>query len=105
MKITKIECFPVFLRLDKLMLFGVHVIPGSDAVVVKIHTDEGIIGVGETGTASLNYSGDSQDSAMAVINELFGTQVLLGEDPRNIDKLVNRIHNLAKHKSLYHCCN
>ena len=99
MKITKIECFPVLLKIKKPMIFGGHVIPGSDSVVVKIHTDEGIVGIAESGTASIQYSGESQDSVMGVINTAFGPEVLLGEDPCNIDKLVSRMHNMTKHNN------
>lgn len=99
MKIAKIECFPVLLKIKKPMIFGGHVIPGSDSVVVKIHTDDGLVGIAESGTASLGYSGESQESVMGAINGLFGPQILLGEDPCNIEKLVTQMYTRTKHNN------
>jgi L-alanine-DL-glutamate epimerase-like enolase superfamily enzyme len=66
---------------------------------VKLHTDEGVIGIGESGHASLGYIGEGQDSIMGIINNLFGPKILLGEDPRNIDKLVSRMDRMTKHNN------
>ena len=38
---------------------GGRVIPGSEPVVVKIYTDEGIVGIAEAGHASLGYIGEA----------------------------------------------
>jgi L-Ala-D/L-Glu epimerase len=99
MKIVKIECFPVILKYKRPNLMGGRVIPASEPVVVKIHTDEGIIGVAEAGHVSLGYIGEGQASVMEVINKLFGPQILLGQDPRNIEKLVNRMYRMTKHNN------
>lgn len=45
MKITRIECIPVSINFAKPMKMGGGVAGCADAVVVKIHTDEGITGV------------------------------------------------------------
>jgi len=68
----------------------------SDAVLVKIHTDEGITGIAETGDTSPWYMGESQDSIMYNINHVFGPQILLGEDPFNIDRIVAKMDRAAK---------
>ena len=99
MKIAKIECFPILIKCKKPMIFGGHVIPGSDSVLIKITTDDGLIGIAESGTASFGYSGESQDSVMGIINGLFGPQVLLGEDPYNIEKLVIKMRGMTKHNN------
>ena len=96
MKITKIECIPVSLKFAKPMKMGGGTAVCADAVVVKIHTDEGITGICETGDTSPWYMGESQDSIMYNINNVFGPQVLLGEDPFNIDQIVARMDRAAK---------
>jgi L-alanine-DL-glutamate epimerase-like enolase superfamily enzyme len=98
-KITKIECIPVILPYKKPNLMGGRVIPASEPVFVKIHTDEGITGIAEAGHASLGYIGEGQDSVMGVINNLFGPQILLGADPFNIEKLVNKCYRMTKHNN------
>jgi L-alanine-DL-glutamate epimerase-like enolase superfamily enzyme len=99
MKISKIECIPVMIKYKRPSVMGSRVIPGSEPVVVKIHTDEGIVGIAEAGHASLGYIGEGQDSVMGIINDLFGPQILLGENPCNVDKLVNRMYRMTKHNN------
>ena len=96
MKITKIECMPVSLHFAKPMKMGGGVADCADTVVVKIHTDEGITGICETGDTSPWYMGESQDSIMHNINKVYGPQVLLGEDPFNIERIVARMDKTAK---------
>jgi len=96
MKITKIECIPVSMRFAKPMKMGGGVADCADAVVVKIHTDEGITGICETGDTSPWYMGESQDSIMHNINKVYGPQVLLGEDPFKIEKIVAGMDKAAK---------
>ncbi len=96
MKITRIECIPVSMRFAKPMKMGGGTADCADAVVVKIHTDEGITGICETGDTSPWYMGESQDSIMHNINKVYGPQVLLGEDPFNIEKIVTGMDKAAK---------
>ncbi|MEM2454674.1 MAG: mandelate racemase/muconate lactonizing enzyme family protein [Candidatus Bathyarchaeia archaeon] len=53
------------------------------AILIKLHTDEGIVGYGELGGGS---------ATIAALQEQFAP-ILLGEDPFNIDKIVHRIEN------------
>jgi L-alanine-DL-glutamate epimerase-like enolase superfamily enzyme len=96
MKITRIECIPVSIPFAKPMKMGGGTAAVSDAVVVKVHTDEGVTGVCETGDTSLWYMGESQDSIMYNITRVFGPQILLGEDPFNIEKIIARMDKAAK---------
>jgi L-alanine-DL-glutamate epimerase-like enolase superfamily enzyme len=95
MKITKIECIPVSINFAKPIKMGGGVAKCADSVVVKIHTDEGITGVSETGDTSPWYMGESQDSIMHNINSVYGP-FLLGEDPFNIETIVARMDKAAK---------
>ncbi len=96
MKITQIECFPVSLKFAKPMIMSWGAEYASDVVVVKIHTDAGVTGICETGGTSSWYMGESQDSIMHNINAVFGSQILLGEDPFKIEKIVARMDRSVK---------
>jgi L-alanine-DL-glutamate epimerase-like enolase superfamily enzyme len=96
MKITKIECIPVSLPFAKPIVMSGGAAKCADAVVVKIYTDEGITGIAETGDTSPWYMGESQDSIMHNINRVFGPQILLGEDPFNIERIVARMDRAAR---------
>jgi L-alanine-DL-glutamate epimerase-like enolase superfamily enzyme len=95
MKITRIECIPVSLKFAKPVVMSGGAEAASHVVLVKIHTDEGITGITETGGTSPWYMGESQDSIMHNINSVFGP-ILLGEDPFNIETIVARMDKAAK---------
>jgi L-alanine-DL-glutamate epimerase-like enolase superfamily enzyme len=96
MKITKIECIPVSIPFVKPIVMSGGAAKCADAVVLKIHTDEGITGIAETGDTSLWYMGESQDSILSNIINVFGPQILLGEDPFNIERIVARMDKAAR---------
>jgi len=97
MKITKVECIPVTLPYKKPMKIGKHTSPAANSIVVKIYTDEGITGIGESGHGGIGYTGDNQDSIISVIKENYAPAALLGEDPFNIEKIVARMEKAAKY--------
>jgi L-alanine-DL-glutamate epimerase-like enolase superfamily enzyme len=96
MKITKIECIPVSIPFVKPIVMSGGPAKQADSVVLKIHTDEGITGIAECGDTSLWYMGESQDSIMYNITSIFGPQILLGEDPFNIETIVAKMDKAAR---------
>ncbi|MGD9143132.1 MAG: mandelate racemase/muconate lactonizing enzyme family protein [Dehalococcoidia bacterium] len=96
MKITSIECIPLSIHFVKPIVMSGGAAACSDAVLLKIHTDEGITGISETGDTSMWYMGESQDSILYNIVNVFGPQILLGEDPFNIEKIVARMDKAVK---------
>jgi len=86
--IDRIECLPLTTKFKKPFPMGGGLEKGPACVVVKIYTDDGIMGIGDTGATSTWYQGETQDSIMGMINGVFGPTILLGEDPFNIEKIV-----------------
>lgn len=84
MKITRIEPIPICVPLKKGLTaktaHGEHAV--SPYVLVKVHTDAGIVGLGEATISGL-WSGETQAGTVAVIAEYLAPQ-LLGKDPRDI---------------------
>jgi L-alanine-DL-glutamate epimerase-like enolase superfamily enzyme len=84
MKITHIEPIPVSVPLKKGLsaktAHGEHAT--SFFVIVRVHTDEGLVGFGEA-TISALWSGETQAGTVAAINNYIGP-VLVGTDPRDI---------------------
>lgn len=84
MKITRIEPIPVCVPLKKGMTaktaHGEHAT--SPYVIVKVHTDAGLVGLGEATISGL-WSGETQAGTVAVIAEYLAPQ-LIGKDPRDI---------------------
>ena len=99
MKITKIECIPITIPIKQKVVMSGGPLLGSTLVLVKMHTDEGITGIADSGGTSEWYGGDTQEAIMAMINSYFGPQALLGEDPFKIEKIVARMDKIAKHNN------
>lgn len=87
MKITRIETIPVSVPLKPGMTaktaHGEHAT--SPYVIVRVHTDQGLLGLGEATVTAL-WSGETQATAMAVINNCIAP-ALLGRDPRDITEI------------------
>ncbi|OFW56075.1 MAG: mandelate racemase [Actinobacteria bacterium RBG_16_64_13] len=99
MRITKVECIPVSIPFVKPIVMSGGPATQSDAVVIKIHTDEGITGIGETGDTSLWYMGESQDSIMHNLTKVFAPQIIIGEDPFNIETIVAKMDKATRANS------
>jgi L-alanine-DL-glutamate epimerase-like enolase superfamily enzyme len=95
MRISKIECIPVTSKFSQPFPMGGGIELGSASVILKLHTDEGITGIADSGGTSAWYRGESQDSMMSVINNIFAP-LLLGEDPTCIEKIVARMDHAAR---------
>lgn len=84
MKIVGIEAIPVCVPLKKGMTaktaHGEHAV--SPYVIVKVHTDEGLVGLGEATISGL-WSGETQAGTVAAITEYIAPQ-LVDKDPRDI---------------------
>jgi L-alanine-DL-glutamate epimerase-like enolase superfamily enzyme len=96
MKITKVECIPVSVPFAKPIVMSAGPVTMADGVVLKIHTDEGVTGVGETGDTSLWYMGETQDSIMHNLTKVFAPQMLVGEDPFNIETIVAKMDKATR---------
>ena len=88
MKITGIELIPITVRFQSPFeeSFGT-VGKKEDNVIVRIHTEERISGVGEACTLGPFYCGESQETVMGIIANHLYPKVLEGEDPFNIDPI------------------
>ena len=96
MLITRVEAIPVRVPLKPGMVtktaHGDH--HTSDYVIVKVHTDEGIVGLGEA-TVSALWSGETSKSCAAALDDLIGP-ALIGADPTQITALRQRMDFLIK---------
>jgi len=78
MRITAVDTFPVALPLSRPIQMSHVTIAQSNNVLVKIATDEGIVGWGE-GVEAMDVTGENQGRIRAAL-EYFGA-LLIGADP------------------------
>jgi muconate cycloisomerase len=96
MKIIRIEPIPVCVPLKKGMTaktaHGEH--RTSPYVLVRVHTDEGLVGLGEATISGL-WSGETQAGTIAALRDYL-SPVVLGKDPRDITSLRRAMDYIIK---------
>lgn len=95
MRITQIECIPYSIVFKRPFPMGGGLEKGTSGVLMKMYTDEGIVGIADTGGTSPWYRGETQDSIIGIIKNVFA-EILFGEDPFNIEKIVARMDQAAR---------
>ncbi|MBF6068602.1 mandelate racemase/muconate lactonizing enzyme family protein [Nocardia farcinica] len=75
MKITRVEAIPFAIPYRKPLRFASGEVHTAEHVLVRVHTDDGVVGVAEAPPRPFTY-GETQDSIVAVIRKLFAPQVV-----------------------------
>src|SRR5437773_5846756 len=86
MKITRVETIPVRVPIHPNLAIksgrgGSHAL--SPFLLVKIHTDDGIVGLGEA-SCTPRWSGEDQFTAQHFINQYFAP-LMIGQDPTRLE--------------------
>ncbi len=89
MKITDLEAVVVSLPRTDALTTAYSTATGATTVVVQIHTDEGLIGIGQTAVAPRSY-GETAEGIQANIQAHLAPAVM-GECPLNIHRLVGKM--------------
>lgn len=96
MKILRVEPIPVCVPMKKGMsaktAHGEHVT--SPYVIVRVHTDEGFVGLGEA-TISALWSGETQAGTVAAIRDYIAPAIT-GKDPRDITSIRRAMDYMIK---------
>jgi muconate cycloisomerase len=94
MKITRIETIPILVPIKPSLVIrsslGVHAT--SPFLLVRIHTDSGILGLGEASCTPL-WSGEDHGTAVRFVTNILAP-ALIGEDPCDIGRLTRRMDRL-----------
>ena len=75
MKISKVEAIPFSIPYRKPLRFASGEITAAEHVLVRLHTDDGIVGTAEAPPRPFTY-GETQTSIRAVIDGLFAPQII-----------------------------
>ena len=90
MKITALKVTAVNIPLLKPYHIAVlGTVESTQSVILELHTDEGLIGIGESDPA-LMFTGESQQTVMTMMKHHLGPAIL-GIDPRNIENIHARM--------------
>ncbi len=81
MKITDITTIRLKYTMPVAMADAIHYMPARLLLIVEVHTDAGIVGIGEAAA----YSGSIESLESVVLNDL--KPILIGQDPFQIERL------------------
>lgn len=84
MKIERIEAIPYSIPYAHPLRFASGEVHAAEHVLVRVHTDDGIVGVADTPPRPYTY-GETQASIVSVLSEIFAPQ-LIGLDPLDREK-------------------
>jgi L-alanine-DL-glutamate epimerase-like enolase superfamily enzyme len=87
MKIIGMEIFPLNVTFSLIKESFGTIGKNEDHVIIRMHTDEGVTGLGEASTLGPYYSGESGATVIDMLVNQFFPKVLEGEDPFNVDKI------------------
>ncbi|MEY4039849.1 MAG: hypothetical protein RLZZ52_717 [Actinomycetota bacterium] len=97
MKITQVEAIPYNIPMRKPLLFASGSMDTADHVLLRITTDDGLVGIADIPPRPYTY-GETQQGIITVINTLFAP-FLIGEDPFNrnviLAKMARTVGNYA----------
>jgi len=95
-KIVGLEIFPLTVEFKRVIeeSFGTVGLRENDVVIV-VHTDEGISGLGEGSTLGPFYSGESQGTVIDIIAHHLFPKVLVDSDPFNLELIHRRMDEVV----------
>lgn len=85
MKITAVHLYAIRLPLQNPFIVSYGTYPDMPSIIVKIETDEGIVGYGE-GVADEHVTGETWESTFHILKHTLAPP-LLGKNPMNIEKI------------------
>jgi muconate cycloisomerase len=104
MKITRLEAIPVRvpLKTDRIAItaHGRHAV--SEYVILKMHTDEGLIGLGEATVQAL-WSGETAQTCVGLLQNQI-TEIVVGKDPNDIQKIMADLNHHVKFNPFTKAC-
>ncbi len=74
-KITQVEAIPFAIPYSKPLRFASGEVHTAEHVLVRVHTDDGVVGVAEAPPRPFTY-GETQASIVAVIEQIFAPQIV-----------------------------
>ncbi|HBY95920.1 MAG TPA: dipeptide epimerase [Chloroflexi bacterium] len=97
MRITTIEAIPIAIPLIRPLKMAVATVHHRDSVLVRVHTDEGLTGLGETVLAQY-FTGETPAAAKHAIEE-FLAPALAGMDAFDLHAIVQRMDRVLSGNS------
>ncbi len=97
MRIERIEAIPIEVPVTRPLKMAVATVHVRTCIVVRITTDDGLVGLGESVLARY-FSGESLASAHDLISNVY-TEALTGRDPTEVNALRSLMRRMSVHNT------
>jgi L-alanine-DL-glutamate epimerase-like enolase superfamily enzyme len=97
MKITGLEVFPIGMAYGRPYEQATGTADVAKRVIVKLHTDEGLVGLGEASTVLPDRTGESAEAITVILVNHLGP-LLIGEDPLHIQRVLQKLRRASMDK-------
>lgn len=97
MRIERVEAVPIEVPVSRPLKMAVATVHVRTCIVVRITTDDGLVGLGESVLARY-FSGESLASAHDLITNVF-TEVLVGKDPGDVQAHRSLMRRISVHNT------
>ncbi|MCC7487474.1 MAG: hypothetical protein IT529_21075 [Burkholderiales bacterium] len=102
MKITGIDCHRVTIPYRNPYRMAPGETRHKKQIIVLVHTDEGVTGVGETGVTLIERGGETQEAIYVTIKRYFAP-LILGLDPFDIGLVIGRLEDFNQGRTGFLC--
>jgi muconate cycloisomerase len=91
-KITRIETIGISVPYPGDYRVASGTMRNSESVILKLYTDEGLVGLGEATFALIDRTGESVEAITAALSKYLGPR-LIGENPFNIETIMAKLEH------------
>src|SRR5215210_3052559 len=81
MRITEVSTIKLRCEMQRPMADAIHYMPGRPTLLLQVHTDNGLVGLGEAAA----YGGSLESMESVILNEL--RDIVIGEDPFMVERI------------------
>lgn len=93
MKITKVEVYPILIPYMRKYEMAVGSAEMGQRVIIKVFTDEGIIGLGEASVVIPDRTGEIIETIVFALKKYFAP-LMIGENPFNIQGIMRKLDQI-----------
>ncbi len=94
MKITKVEVYPILIPYMRKYEMAVGSAEMGQRVIIKVFTDEGIVGFGEASVVIPDRTGENIETITFALKKYFAP-LMIGEDPFNIQGVMRKLDQIV----------
>lgn len=94
MRIERVEIIPLDIPYHKPLSISVGTLRVAKNVLVKVYTDEGLVGFGEVSPFIPAYSGETQETAVGILHRWIAPNII-GQSPFDIELIHQKMEKLV----------